>query len=379
MSELCAGLGAGRTHPQVRDLLEPGRGVLRGAGPRPARLDVFTKRVASRLLAQFAHPGSAATPTSPTGWPRTCCSSARRPRPARRASRAAPDARCARPTAWPTQHAVDYTPSVLGRFDPALHRPGAQARRRAPRRRGRRWPAARCTASPAWPSSSRWSAIRCSGCIPPARRSPPSCRRGRRRPLQRRPRRRAPLAMEVATSVLYLEAALEDGDSTIPSTRERVQRLGRAHRRGAPEAAARAARAWMEELYRRVSDRQTMGSVVQELRASLSEVEKSIDQFFRNPAERDGADPGAGAAVVDARRALGARHGPGVAGRAAHARRGRRAWSRPRSIREQRRRSRRVRPPGRQPGRAGLPDRHAQRAAAAWRSRCSSSTPKPAS
>ena len=43
----------------------------------------------------------------------------------------------------------------------------------------------------------------------------------------------------------------------------------------------------MEELYRRVSDRQTMGSVVQELRASLSEAEKPIDQFFRNPADRD--------------------------------------------------------------------------------------------
>ncbi|HZV93726.1 MAG TPA: Hpt domain-containing protein, partial [Caldimonas sp.] len=42
---------------------------------------------------------------------------------------------------------------------------------------------------------------------------------------------------------------------------------------------------WMEELYRRVSDRQTMGSVVQELRASLGEVEKSIDTFFRNPAD----------------------------------------------------------------------------------------------
>jgi chemosensory pili system protein ChpA (sensor histidine kinase/response regulator) len=43
----------------------------------------------------------------------------------------------------------------------------------------------------------------------------------------------------------------------------------------------------MEELYRRVSDRQTMGSVVQELRASLSEVEKQIDQYFRNPVQRE--------------------------------------------------------------------------------------------
>ena len=43
----------------------------------------------------------------------------------------------------------------------------------------------------------------------------------------------------------------------------------------------------LEELYRRVSDRQTMGSVVQELRASLSEVEKQIDQYFRDPAQRE--------------------------------------------------------------------------------------------
>lgn len=39
----------------------------------------------------------------------------------------------------------------------------------------------------------------------------------------------------------------------------------------------------MEELYRRVSDHQTMGSVVDELRATLAEAEKSMDQFFRNP------------------------------------------------------------------------------------------------
>ena len=43
---------------------------------------------------------------------------------------------------------------------------------------------------------------------------------------------------------------------------------------------------WMEELYRRVSDRQTMGSVVGELRTSLGELEKSLDQFFRNPREK---------------------------------------------------------------------------------------------
>jgi chemosensory pili system protein ChpA (sensor histidine kinase/response regulator) len=93
--------------------------------------------------------------------------------------------------------------------------------------------------------------------------------------------------MEVATSLLYIEASLEDAEFDAPEQGERVTRLaGRiaAVRQG---AAAAPLEAWMEDLYRRVSDRQTMGSVVQELRASLSEVEKLIDQFFRNPADRN--------------------------------------------------------------------------------------------
>ncbi len=95
------------------------------------------------------------------------------------------------------------------------------------------------------------------------------------------------LAMEVATSLLYVDASLEDGDFDLPEMSARVQRLAqriedvRAGRDPGP------LERWMEELYRRVSDRQTMGSVVQELRASLSEIEKQIDQYFRNPAQRE--------------------------------------------------------------------------------------------
>ncbi|RZL28420.1 MAG: hybrid sensor histidine kinase/response regulator, partial [Rubrivivax sp.] len=43
----------------------------------------------------------------------------------------------------------------------------------------------------------------------------------------------------------------------------------------------------MEDLYRRVSDRQTLGSVVHELRASLSEIERQCDEYFRSPAQRE--------------------------------------------------------------------------------------------
>ncbi|OYV01073.1 MAG: hybrid sensor histidine kinase/response regulator, partial [Burkholderiales bacterium PBB5] len=97
----------------------------------------------------------------------------------------------------------------------------------------------------------------------------------------------AELAMEVATALLYLDASVDDGEFDHPDTAQRIQRLAqridfvRQGREPGP------LELWMEDLYRRVSDRQTMGSVVQELRASLSEVEKHIDQYFRNPAQRE--------------------------------------------------------------------------------------------
>jgi chemosensory pili system protein ChpA (sensor histidine kinase/response regulator) len=94
------------------------------------------------------------------------------------------------------------------------------------------------------------------------------------------------VAMEVATAVLYLEAAYEDLDPTDSQMADRSVRLAQrlAHVTGGAEPEP--LEAWIEELYRRVSDRQTMGSVVDELRTNLGEVEKSLDQFFRNPKDK---------------------------------------------------------------------------------------------
>jgi len=96
----------------------------------------------------------------------------------------------------------------------------------------------------------------------------------------------APVAMEVATAILYLEAAYDDLDPTESNMAERSARLAvrleHVSSGGQPEPLE----SWMEELYRRVSDRQTMGSVVDELRTTLGEVEKSLDQFFRNPQDK---------------------------------------------------------------------------------------------
>ncbi|MEY4754159.1 MAG: hypothetical protein RJA44_1834, partial [Pseudomonadota bacterium] len=93
----------------------------------------------------------------------------------------------------------------------------------------------------------------------------------------------AEMAMEVATSLLYLEASLEDRDFDHPEQTARVDRLAVRLDQVGHGMPAEPLEPWMEELYRRISDRQTMGSVVQELRASLSEVERQIDQYFRNP------------------------------------------------------------------------------------------------
>ena len=94
------------------------------------------------------------------------------------------------------------------------------------------------------------------------------------------------LAMEVATSILYLEAAFEDLDPNDPQLALRTQHLAQRLESVKDGGAAQPLEPWMEELYRSVSDKQTMGSVVGELRLSLGELEKSLDLFFRNSKDK---------------------------------------------------------------------------------------------
>ncbi len=285
MSELTAGLGAGATESHVATLWKLAAAVFEAQAHGLLGFDVFSKRVASRLLAQFRilergetevserlaqdllfFCAQSVTPVDGRGAPRLTA--------VRQAYGFVPGV--------PT----DYAVSVLGRFDPAVI---AQARKRV------------TAAKDSWSGVAGGEMHRMSGLaeqfalvgesvkklFPHGEAFAAELQQAIAQTLNSNAAPPAPLAMEVATSLLYVEAALEDADFDHPDQAGRVQRLAERL------AAVRAGRTpeplehWMEELYRRVSDRQTMGSVVQELRASLSESEKLIDQYFRKPSERE--------------------------------------------------------------------------------------------
>jgi len=93
----------------------------------------------------------------------------------------------------------------------------------------------------------------------------------------------AEFAMEVATAILYLEAVFEGWGSTDSEMEMRAKKLAQRIEHVRNGGQAETVEPWIEELYRRVSDRESMGSVVGELRICLTDVEKAIDQYFRSP------------------------------------------------------------------------------------------------
>jgi chemosensory pili system protein ChpA (sensor histidine kinase/response regulator) len=98
------------------------------------------------------------------------------------------------------------------------------------------------------------------------------------------------LALEVATSLLFLEATLQDFDPGDPTLAERATQLaGRVRAVQAGQALAPLA-PWMERLYRQWSERQTLGSVVDEVRRILAEAEAQLDRLARDPSQRQGVD-----------------------------------------------------------------------------------------
>ena len=99
------------------------------------------------------------------------------------------------------------------------------------------------------------------------------------------------LAMEVATTLLCLDASLDEADPEHPDLQDRIQQVAQRLEVVTAGGAAPPLEPWVEALYRDVSDRQSMGSVVQELRATLAEIEQQLDRFNRNADEREALTP----------------------------------------------------------------------------------------
>jgi chemosensory pili system protein ChpA (sensor histidine kinase/response regulator) len=289
MSDLCADLAAGvrafgTTGQGLATVWQLAAAVFQAQAAGLLGTDVFTKRIASRLLAQLRGSGKGSADASDRLAQDLLffCAAARPPQSADQAPRLAEVRRLWRLDKHPVG---DYDTPRLGRFDPSQL---VLARKRV------------AAAKDSWSAVAGGEEHRIGNLPEQFALVGESIQRlfpggevlaaslqatvGQVVQSQRAPA--APLAMEVATGILYLDASLEDGELDQPELAERVK--GLAARIDSVRAGndPQPLDVWMEELYRRVSDRQTMGSVVAELRASLSEVEKHIDQYFRNPAER---------------------------------------------------------------------------------------------
>ena len=289
MSDLCADLGAGARMAneggaQLGTFWQLAAAVFQAQAAGLLVGDVYVKRLASRLLSQLRASvrGQSALSDRLAQDLLFFCSQAKTPMAGHEAPRLA-----AVRKAWKldVQASADYETPRLGRFDPAVL---ALARKRVAAAKDS-WSAVaggelhRMTALPEQFSLVGESLQRL---LPHGEQLAQALQSAVATTVNSGEAPSPTLAMEVATAILYLDASLEDGEFDYPELAPRVLHLASridAVRQGAePEPLE----VWMEELYRRVSDRQTMGSVVQELRASLSEIEKQIDQYFRDPSQR---------------------------------------------------------------------------------------------
>jgi chemosensory pili system protein ChpA (sensor histidine kinase/response regulator) len=284
LARLCASLSAMAPTARVTTFWRVAAAYFEAVGLNLLAGDVYAKRAASRILLQFAAFSQGQAQVSETLLHDLLffCSQAD-------------------PAGKPTQHLqavrdafgltafqpIDYAQATLGRYDPALL---LQARKRINAAKESWSLFAGGDGSRARQVTDQFGLIADSllkllpGSTLLAQALVRAVDQGVRDPQGVRP----DLAMEVATTTLYLEAAFEDFDPADPELGDRARALASRLDRMLGGAGAQPLEPWMEQLYRRVSDRQTLGSVVGELKVSLAEAEKSLDQFFRNPVEKAG-------------------------------------------------------------------------------------------
>lgn len=283
LRDICLGLAAGEQMLEPRVFWKIGAAYFEALAQRLCVADVYAKRAASRVLLQYATLARGDRSVSDRLAQDLlffCAQSV----PASE-SDAPVLAAVRRAYGLAQARTVDYETVLFGRFDPALL---VQARKRI------------ATATETWSALSGGDTNRlkvvtdqfnlvCDSIL----KLHPECGELARvlmRAVENTVRAGEPpvtaVAMEVATAILYLDAAYEDIDPSDTSMAERSQRLARRLEHVMAGGQPEPLEAWMEELYRRVSDRQTMGGVVDELRTTLAEVENALDQFFRKPQDK---------------------------------------------------------------------------------------------
>ena len=286
MSLLCARLGAGAQasadQPHEATLWKLAAAVFEAQARGLLQTDVYSKRVASRLLQQFRRFGQgddAAAERLAQDLLFFCSQSA-----AGADERSTPQlAAVCRAYGLDAAGPVDYASGELGRFDPAHV---SQARKRVAAAKDS-WAALAAGDAPRIDAVTEQFALvgdSLQRLYPAGEALARALQAAAARLLGQAAVPRPELAMEVATGLLHLDASLADADFDHPAQRDRVLRL--AGRIEAVDAggAVEPLEPWMEALYRRVSDRQTIGSVVHEMRVSLAESEQLIDRYFRDPA-----------------------------------------------------------------------------------------------
>lgn len=283
LQEICVGLSRGAAGSRSRSFWALAGGFFEALGLSLVTPDIYVKRAASRVLLQYATLARGdETVSDRLGQDLLFfCAQAV---PSMRDE--APTLRAVR-SAWNivNEKAVDYVHEQFGRFDPVVL---AQARKRIE------------GAKEMWSALSGGDMARVRPAVdsfaqlteslqklhPPSLPMVQALNNAVQASLNSGKPPGTELAMEVATSVLYLEAAFEDLDPNDRQLTARTVQLAGRIERAREGGRSEPLEPWMEELYRRVSDRQTMGTVVDELRSHLSELEKAMDQFFRHPSEK---------------------------------------------------------------------------------------------
>ncbi|WP_066255875.1 hybrid sensor histidine kinase/response regulator [Hydrogenophaga flava] len=287
LSRMCASLAVGAQQARAVTFWRTAAAYFEGLSQNLLAPDVYAKRAASRILLQLAGlvQGGARADVSETLLHDLLffCAQARpvpgTPAPHLEAVRAAFGLSDAAP--------VDYNQATLGRFDPALL---VQARKRINAGKESWSLLAGGDLSRARSVLDQYTLIGESllklhpASTGLARSLVKAAEHVARSPGNVKPE----LSMEVATTTLYLEAAFDDFDPNDASLTDRTQLLADRLEKVLAGEPAQPLEPWMEQLYRRVSDRQTLGSVVGELKVALGEAEKSLDQFFRAPKEKAG-------------------------------------------------------------------------------------------